>query len=165
MYHWLPLCLYHRHDIQLRAIIQACIGSESSKDFMCPHRTQQTNNNLEDASTNLSLHADIPFLSQSHHRIWYIYLVIAVVGTPGNCKDQCFTCASHSMTCIHGHIVHENALCDGKLKSFLQVSIIISACHWDNHASDFTIDELSPWFTHCRCRHLRQHRSRHSRAC
>ena len=43
---------------------------------------QQTNSNLEDASDKFSLHADIPFLQKSHHRIWYIWLVIAIVGRP-----------------------------------------------------------------------------------
>ena len=45
---------------------------------------QETNNNLEDASDKFSLHADIPFLQKSHHRIWYIWLVIAIVGGARN---------------------------------------------------------------------------------
>ena len=49
------------------------------------HRSpQETNNNLEDASDKFSLHADIPFLQKSHHRIWYIWLVIAIVGVAQN---------------------------------------------------------------------------------
>ncbi|CAL5228664.1 g11836 [Coccomyxa viridis] len=39
----------------------------------------QANENLQDASDKFSLHADLPFLSQSHHRIWYIWLVISFV--------------------------------------------------------------------------------------
>ena len=45
---------------------------------------QETNNNLADASDKFSLHADIPFLQKSHHRIWYIWLVIAIVGGAQN---------------------------------------------------------------------------------
>ena len=52
--------------------------SMSEKCFIC--RTQQTNDNLQNAADKFSLHADLPFLSQSHHRIWYIWLVISIVG-------------------------------------------------------------------------------------
>lgn len=61
----------------------ACSILKTDAQYVTP---QETNNNLEDASDKFSLHADIPFLQKSHHRIWYIWLVIAIVGAATCCS-------------------------------------------------------------------------------
>ena len=76
-----PRCSPDGDSLPQRALTHLYIRPEASINIIeCPCRTQQTNNNLEDASDRFSLHADLPFLQQSHHRIWYIWLVISFVG-------------------------------------------------------------------------------------